>query len=332
MMVHADLQKFSDRQYIAPTFYLLAGKYLSGLNYYTTLQKAVNKFNYLNGLSGGINEVAAGNISFTNDGSAQTAGINCDFYVLVNGNWQLSSYGYLKRTSAWPPVIVRFYKTDTTGPYYAILPALYFGISAFKVSTTDPDKLKALDEFWKEAQVLKYRYNSLAAFLNLLSQKQMNTVEKSIYNEGALLISRMNEDIKKLPGLEFEFKDYATIGIPVLLIIAAIAVLGGTVAWSASQIITEKEKTKRINDSYDLQRWVSDKKIEVAQLATAGQISQTAASNIANDLDSTVKAAQKVADSSSKNSGGVFDNISSIVKWGAVGVLGYSILKTIREK
>ena len=331
-MWRPDVLTFSQRQYMAPTVFLRAGKFVSNYNYYATLEAAIRKYAYLNNLQGGRNEIPAGSYAFKSDGTAQTFGINCDFYVLKNGKWQLTSYDYVRSVASnMPPVIFRFLLPSTMGPYFAIFSPGYFGLAAQTVSNVDPDKLKALDDYWRAAQVLKYRYNSLVGFLNDLARRQLNTVEQQIFNEGLLLLNSMNQQMATIRGLEIGYNDGERIGIPVIALIAVIAVLGGATAWTVASIVQEREKTDRINSSYDLQKWVANKQTEVAQMAQEQKISVSAAQGINQTLSAAAAQAREVADKSSQQGGGLLSDVSSIVKWGVLGLLGYGLFNLAKK-
>jgi len=320
--------KPSQRAYIAPTVYLRAGKFMTGYNYYASLEKAVRKYNFLNNLAGGVDEIPAGSIRFVENGAAQTIGINCDFYVLKGSDWVLTDYKWLKSQTKWPPVIFRFLTPATQGPYYALFTANYFGMSATTLEDVEPEKVVELDVFWREVQLMRFRYNELVGFLNALAKRRLNTVEQQIFNEGMLLLNSMNNQMAGVRGIEIAYSEKNSVGLPVLLLIAGIAILAGATAYTVSTIVAETEKTKRINNSYELQKWVSEKKIEVAQLAASGQISSEAASGINGTLSTAAAIANQVAENSAKSSG-LFDGLSSAIKWGAVGLLSFLLLKNL---
>jgi hypothetical protein len=325
-------KKPSARGYIAPTFYLRAGKYVSGYNYYGSMQQAVSKYAYLQGWSGGQNVAPAGSVIFSQNGAAQTIGINCDLYIYKDGSWQLSSYGYLRGLSTWPPIIVKAYLTNGTGPFYFIYSHELFGLSATVTKDLPPEKVAALDEFWRELQLLQHRYNSFVGFLNYLGKRELNNVEKQILNDGLLLLDGLNNEISRVPGIELFFTDRQTVGaIPVLLVLAGVALLGGTAAWTVASIQQEREKTKRINDAYDLHRWVAERQIEVSRLAAEGKISNAAADNINKTLANAASSATKVADQAAKNSGGLFGDLASIVKYGVLGVAGIALFSYLKK-
>lgn len=332
-MVLVENKDFTSRGYVAPTTYLRADRYISNFNYYNSLQAVTAKALFLKGL-GGSNSTPSGIKTFVQNNTAQTFGINCDFYAYLSGSWQMVGYTWLKANiNTTAPIVYRFISTTGAGPYYAILDTYYFGVSAITVASTDPAKVAELDAFWREVQVLKYTYNSFVGFLNELSKRQLNTVEQKVYNEGLLMLTTLSNQLSTIRGVYIQFQSGGTIGLPVLVIIAIIAVISGAAAWTISSIAVEREKTKRINDSYELQKWVATKKQEVAQQQQSGAISKQSADSIIQTLDSASAAALKVATDASKDKG-LFGNAAEIVKWGAIGYiafLGWNALKKNRN-
>lgn len=324
MPVIIDDRPYSDRGYLAPTVYRLQGSTLSNWNYYRTKEDAINKLLYLTG-QGGANVSAIGNKSFPANGQAITFGINVDFYLKIIGIWMPIGYKYLRDNFARlaSNVVYSFYGTDGSGPYWAILNPQYFGIAATTTSETSLEKLAALDSFQRETTLMKYRYNALAGFLNDLAKRILTPTEQQVFNEGSLLINNMRAEISQVEGLSITYTKEGAIGLPVFLIIGIIAILASATAWTVSRIYTEKEKTRRINESYNLTMWVANKKTEVAQLATAGTITQQQAADINKTLDKAAIVADKVAKESAKNDPGIFTEIGTIVKWGVFGMIVY---------
>jgi len=332
MPVLVENTDFSARGYVAPTVYLKSGRYVSNWNYYSTLQGAINKFLFLKNL-GGSNTQAVGIRSFVNDGSAQTFGINCDFYALVSGSWQIVSYAWLKsKISSLPPVVFRFMTVSGAGTYYAIFDPYYFGLSAISVGEVSPDKLAELDGFWREVQTMKYRYNSFVGFLNTLSQRELNIAEQKIFNQGLLMLNNLSNEMQTIRGIQISFQQGGKIGLPVLVIIVLIVVLSAAAAWAISSIAAERERTKRINDAYDLNKWVADKQIEVAKLAETGQISQQSAAAINKTLKDTAGVANSVAANAAKGGKTIFESLADVAKWGAIGFIGYAVFKKTQSK
>lgn len=324
---------FSSRDYVAPTVYTVPTRYVTTWNYYSSLAQAIEKYKYLHKL-GGYEVTPAGWTDFPNTGKAITFGINCDFYILKDNEFQLSSYKYLRSIgiSNFPPIIFRFLTPSGAGPFYAIFDPYYFGLSAQSIKSVPADKLAELDAFYRAVDLLKFRYNTLVGFLNVLGKKQLNSVEQQIFNEGILILNSFNQQIATIKGLEIAYTQTGAIGLPIILIIAIIAILATATAWTVSTIVTEKQKTQRIADSYDMNKWIAGKKQDVAGLVEQGQISQTAANSINKTLDDAAGVANSVAEKAAKNGKGLFDNLSSIAKWLALGAIGYGAIQLANNR
>lgn len=322
---------FQELGYIAPTVYLRGDRYISNYNYYATLDGAINKWKFLNN-KGGSSTVPAGIKYFSNNQTAQTFGINCDFYVLVGGAWSLTNYLWIKQNiNSLPPCVFRFVTTDGGGTYYAIFDKYYFGVSATSVKEVDPQKLAALDGFFREAQILKYRYNAFVGFLNTLAVRELNSVEQRIYNEGLLMLNQLSQQINTVRSIAISYGQQPVIGFPVLLIIIIVAILSAATAWTVTAVTSEKEKTKRINDSYDLTKWIATKKQEIALQVSSGQISQQSANGINSTLDNAAAVANNVATNAAKSKTSL-GSIADIAKWGVVGYLAYLFFNRSKQK
>lgn len=316
-------EDFTSLGYVAPTVYLLKGGSVPNWRYYGSLTQAAAA--YID--PGPV--TPTGIIYFTSNGQPQTFGINVDFYTLINGKWTYTDYGYMKANPSASGVI-RFYSTQGAGPYYAVLNRTYFGMSATVLSNYPADKIAALDSFYREAALLKYRYNALVGFLNTLSKKVLTPQEQQIFNEGLLKLQDMNNKLQTIEGLEIQYTAEGAIGLPIILIIAIIAIIAAATAWSIDSILTEKEKTKRINDSFELMRWVADKKTEVAAMVTAGTITQTQAGGIYQTLDSAAAIGNKIAVQSSAPKQSIFAEVGTFVKWGVIGFLAWQGIKLLK--
>lgn len=329
-MVVPDDILFSQRDYVAPTVYSDHRIYVSNLRYYSTLDAAINRYKFLNN-QGGYDVPPAGVFEFPNDGKDHTVGINCDFYILKDNSWQLTSYKYLKTLGSpysFPPMIFRFLLPTGTGPYYMIFDKYYLAVSALSIKSVPPEKIAELDEFYRAVQLMKYRYNALVGLLNTMSKRQLNSIEQQIFNEGILILNSFNQQIATIKGLELSYSQTGAVGLPILLIIVVIAILATATAWTVSTIVAEKEKTKQIAESYDMTKWIATKKVEIEGLVTSGTISRTTANSIFKNLDDAQGIANKVANNAATDSKGIFDNLASIAMWGAIGFVGYSFFNS----
>lgn len=331
-MVQPEQTLPSQRDYLAPSVYRPANRNVSNWNYYNSFWDAEKKWRYIEN-QGGQNIPPAGIVSFANSATPQTFGINVDFYILVGGLWQLTSYKYLR--TRWgdanlPPVIIRMYTKEGNGPFYAIGNNYHFAIAATTVQSLSPDKLAALDDYYREMQLMKYRYNAFIGFMNTLAGVQnMNTIVQKVYNEGLGLLQTFSQQMSTVRAVEIQYSQGEKIGaLPVLAVIAIVALLAGAAGWTVSAIISEKEKTKRINDSYELNKWVAEKKIQVGSMVEQGTLSPSAASTINKQLDAAAEAGNSVAERESANKG-IFGNIADIVKWGVLGLIGFQAIKLI---
>ena len=318
------------RQYfVAPTVFR-NGNTPTTYNYYRTWDKAVARYKEL---VNGSAQVTRADGSYTFPGSGpQTLAINVDFYVPLAGKFYPILYEGMKTNySEIKNFIARGYLPNGAGPFYFIPNNSQFAISATGIQTT-PDKIAELDAWYREMARLKYTYNALAAFLNEMSRRQLSPAEQQIFNEGILRLQNLGAAMRSIKGAEFIYNESGRVGIAPILLLAIVAITAGAVAWTVTEIATEREKTRRINESYEITRWLTAKKAEVAAMAEAGQISQEDKRRIFAGIDASLGAAQDVARQTAKPDQGIFDNLANIVKWGVLGLLGYSIIQTIGKK
>jgi hypothetical protein len=325
---------YSVRGYIAPTVFKKSGIQINaGVNYYSDLLYAVSKYYFLTN-QGGENIDPSGQVMFEPNTNPQTLGINVDFYTIANNAWQWSSYDYIKGLFTWPPMVFRFYSTAGDGPFYAIFDPAYMQISATAVDTVTADQLAALDGLYREKELLKYRYNSVAGFLNSLAQKILTPTEQQIYNEGNLRLQAMSNQMGGLQGIEFTYTSTgAVIGvIPVLLILGIVAILAVVASWTIQQVVDLQQKTKQINDSYELNEWVATKKEEIAQQVQAGKISQADADSINKNLDSAANSANIIATKAAEKSSSLLGSLGTILQWGVIGYVAFKTVPLLTEK
>lgn len=324
IVTQADLQSiqrenekfFSQRAYLAPTVFRLAAAGITNYNYYATRDDAFKKALFLLG-KGGANITPAGSVAFTNAATAQTFGINADFYILLPTGWTVIPYAVLKSVKNWTGVVVKFYKTNAAGPFYAILDSRYFGLSASTIASVPANKIAALDDFHRELQILKVKYNTLSEYLTTLSKKtSLNAAQQQSFNEGLLLLNSMKEQIRTIQGVEFTYNvnGQVSIGIiPIIYIIVAAVIVAAAAAWTIDRVTTERNKTARINAAFNMQQWISEQKLKIAAAARAGTISQASADQMTNDLTAAQKKAEQVAADASKETEGVLDKVQNLV-------------------
>jgi hypothetical protein len=310
--------------YVAPTVFLIKGGLIPRWNYYSTKEQAIGAF------SGDYPPTSAGNVAFTTNPVPQTFGINVDFYILQSGQWLPVDYAYMKANNV-PKAVIRMFTPTGTGPYWAVLKPQYFGITATRVDEYDPQKIAALDSFYREAALLKYRYNALVGFLNNLGQRQLTPVEQSIFNQGVLLLQNLNNQMSQIKGLEIHYTQTGAVGLPIILIIGILAILGGVAGWTITAIATEREKTKRINDTYELNKWIATKKQEIAAQVNSGTLTSSQAAGIYSTLDAAANVGNKVATESTKPTAGLFGEVRDVLKWGIVGLIVYTGYKLVTQ-
>jgi hypothetical protein len=316
---------FSQTGYVAPNVFLRKGGSIPGWNYYGSLTEAAAAFIDPDPVH------IAGTIYFVNNGLPQTMGINVDFYVIIDGKWTPVNFSYILNNPNATGVI-RFFDTNGNGAFYTIWNPYYFGSSATVVGNYTPEKIAALDSFYREVALLKYRYNSLVGFLNSMALRQLNTREQQIFNEGILKLQNISNQINSIDGIEIKYSDKgAVIGIiPIILIIVIILILASATAWTVSTVLAEQEKTKRINDSFELNKWIAEKKLQLSTAVTAGTITQSQANDINKTLDAAASIGNQVAVQSTKETESLFTQLGSLVKWGVVGAgiyFGYKLFK-----
>lgn len=327
------LQKYTAQSavktgYVAPTVY--RNTKVSGWNYYKTLTEAVRQWAYINGVPGYIAQTPAGSVKFTSTAATETMGINVDFFypdpklgILV------SSYAWVKQMIETKKVftcVIRFYKTDGSGAYYAVLDSRYLSIAATVTSKLPADKIAALDNFHREVQLLKYKYNSLANFLTELSKKKLNTTQQQIFNEGILMLNNMEKQLRQIKGVEINFANNGTVagvGIIPILIIIAIALVAAVTGWTIVTINAEIEKTKKLNASYDLQKWVAEQNLKIQKDNT---LTPAQKADLINQNAGITKSAQDAAAAVTTATPGIFDKVENILMLGIVGVIVFKFL------
>jgi hypothetical protein len=322
-MVIVPGEDFSSKGYVAPTVFLRKGGSIASWNYYATLGEALAAFIEPDPVR------VAGTIYFSNNGLPQPMGINVDFYTLINNKWTPVNFEYIKNNPQTTGVI-RFFDTHGDGAFYTFWNPYYFGASATVLTDYPPEKIAALDSFYREVALVKYRYNALVGFLNNLATKQLSAKEQQVFNEGLLKLQTMSNQLNTIEGLEINYSSTGAVGLPIILIIVIILILASATAWTVASIIEEKEKTKRINDSFELQKFVADKKTEVAAMVQAGTISQAQADSINKTLSEAASAGIRVADKSTEKTGSVFGEIGTLVKWGVLGFLAIEGIKLLK--
>ena len=200
-------------------------------------------------------------------------------------------------------------------------------ITAQIVSDADSDTLNALDDFHRELQLLKAKYNFLSVTLHNLSKKTLSDAEQQTFNEGVLMLQDMKAKLSTIQGVDITYTENGSIsgiGIIPLVLIAIVAVVAAAAAWTIDKLYTETQKTQRINAGYDMQKWVGDQKMRWSIAKQQGAISQNDYNANIAILDAANTAAQNNIVEASKTTPGVLDNILPAA---VLGVVALMILK-----
>jgi len=330
---------FSQTGYLAPTFYRIASSGVNSYNFYSTLQDTYNKFLYLI-KAGGKNIAPAGSIELNKMG-ATTMGINADFWIIKLAKPEFATYLEVKdlykqaHEQKIPKYFLsRFYKTDGSGPFFCVLQTQDFGISAQKVSAISQEKLKALDLLHKELQLAKYKYNTLAEFLNQLSQKKLNRTEQQMFNEGILMLNNYERQLRSFPAARFTWAANGQVisGIAPIVYVAIAIVLAIIYSYAVNQITDMFVKLKGINESYNMQKWLQDYQLKIAQELQAGNISPKHAQTLFTNSQQAATAAQTnagiiTASAADNGKGGFFDEIKNLLFIGGGIMIATQLLK-----
>lgn len=318
--------------FVAPTIYLLKGvTNVPRWNYYNSKETALKQLYYLSGEKGFTAQTANGSVDFKKDGTAQTLGINVDFYLPVSvlSNVPVNYFGIkevLKTKLDF--FLIRFYKTNGSGPYYAAINKNYFGVSAQVVKATG-EKLAAIETFYRNLARIKAEYNSLVSSLNMLTAQPFNAKTQETINRLTQRRISMDNEIRQISGINIVTGPSGTIsgiGIVPILYIVVLAVIG-VAGWTVSTWLNEKAKTQRIVDAYNHQQFIAAEQKQLLADYKAGKIPEAVFINAAKNLGIAMETAKKVAEESSKPDKGLLDGVGNIVMWLAIGVIGMQALK-----
>lgn len=313
--------------YIAPTVFFQSGKTISepGWAYYKSLNDAFLKLKYLFKDPAGQNIRPEGSIPIAKNKTAQTIGYNADFYFAVNPASVVSlGYKAIKFSvtqSANIYAIFSFYKQNGSGPYYAIFDPKYLGAAAMPVTSLSADKISAIDKFTREALVLKARHNTLVDYIGTLAQKPQTPALKKVLTESVSKLQAMRAGIQSIEGIKVYYSNDGRIGNPLGLGYLGWIVIGGVLAaWAVPKIIEQFEKTKRLNASFDVQKFVIDNNAFLAQEYKAGRISKAEYDQLIAINQQALDAAIKAAATAVAPSKSMFGEVGDIVKWVAIGL------------
>lgn len=324
--------------YAAVTFFLLKGAMISRLNYYKSKDIALKQLYYLAGEKGFSSQTPAGSITFKQNGTAQTAGINADLFLPVSAGFSNmplpyeSAKDFITKTNV-RDFVVRFFTNTGNGPYYAVFNGRYFGISATIINASG-DKAIAMQGFYNNLQKVNAQYNALVASLNELIEKPNDPVTQQVINRLTQRRISLLEEIKNIPGATIitgTDGNISGIGIIPIAYIVVIAIAGAA-AWTVSNWITEKAKTDRILQSYNHQTYMAGEQQKILNDVAAGKIPQSTANAALKNLGVAIKTAGEVAEQSAKDKKGIFGEIGDLVKWGVVGFIGFQFMKMQSNK
>lgn len=317
--------------YVAPAIFLKAGAKVTRWNYYKSKADALKKLYKLTNTPGGSDPVPAGAVTFKADGSAQTFGINADFYFPLLSQISVpvpyNAIGMiLQRVGNKAVFIAKFYRTTGTGPFYAVIDFTHFSISANVVKAAG-DKLAAIDALQREVALIKATYNFYTNYLNELAAKPfLNPAEQQSYNRANNIRQAMWQEMQQIKDVQFVTMQNGQIGLPVLPLIAWIVIgLGVTIA-AASVILKEVEKSKRIRQSYDHQKFLAAEQKKILDGFAAGQYTKEQAQAALKNIGIAMQTADTVAKETVKDKG-VFDNLADIAKFGMIAVIVLAVTK-----
>ncbi|MBC7509671.1 MAG: hypothetical protein H7320_13125 [Ferruginibacter sp.] len=315
----------SQTGYIAPTIFRPAGG-VSNYNYYKTLADALSKYKYLNKIAGGKNIAPAGFTSFKS-AKAETFGINADFFGYMPAIGLVPvPYVALKQLFYTPKkaaqFICRFYKTDSTGPFYAVVANTAMAVEATVIKNESPVKIAALDEYNRQLQLAKSKYNSFAAYLNTIAKQSPTLANQKFLLEGGTMLANFKQELANIKGADIVFSKNKGVGafiIDDLIIIIVVAAV--VAAWSLQRISDNNAAIKKVNASYDFQKFAAQHSLEIDKALNAGQITKEQADKEKADLQIATDAAQKNAAAASVPTGDLFDKIQNILLIGIGGML-----------
>lgn len=320
--------------FVAPTVYLQSGlTNVPRWNYYSSKEVALKQLYYLSGEKGYTAQNASGSVTFKQDGTAQTFGINVDFLVpsSIASNIPVP-YAAMKEMlkTKLQYFLIRFYTPTGSGPYYAAINKNYFGITATVVKATG-DKLAAMEVYYRNLAKIKAEYNSIVASLNYLTTQPFNSKTQETINRLTQRRISMYNEMSQLQGVTIVTGTSGSIsgGSVGFIPIAYVVVLAiiGVAGWTVSTWLTEKQKTQRIVDAYNHQQYIAAEQKQLLADFKAGKITEPVFTAAAKNLGIAMETAKKVAEESSKPEKGILDGVGKIAMWLAIGLIGASALK-----
>lgn len=319
----------SMRGYVAPSVFLQKGNIIPRLNYYKTASAAFNKLLHLNN-DGGKNETPAGTVDLKPDGSVQTIGINCDYFIAISRTLYVEvPYGIVKtliEKNVPFAMFFRFYTIAGAGPYFAVFSTRNFGISATRVDSYKEEKVKALDELYRSANIVKANYNALVSFLNSMAARpSLTPAEQQMYNRGNNMRVEMLTKLMLEKNFTITYGSAGQVGFVFLAPIVWIAIAGAVAGWAVSKIVESVNNTKRIYASYDFLKWKTEEEKNIAILEKEGKISANNATALRTGLNQAAVQAGEVLNNASESKS-MFGEIKEVLLWGGLIYVGAMVL------
>lgn len=323
-------KNFTQRGYLAPTVFKVAGS-PKAFNYYSTLQQAVLKNKFIHGIASGKNVAPAGTIQL-NTSSSATLGINVDFFLHdpIKETTAPVDYLFVRSNFLKFYYICRIYQTNGAGPYFIILDTSNMGLAATATAKVSKAKLAALDSLHRQLQVAKSKYNTLAAYLQTQSTKNLSGRDQQKFNEGLLTLNNYERELRAIQGVDITFSANGKVsGIGFVPIIWIVVIIAGAIlaAYSTDKIIGIVEKIKVLNGAYDMQKFSSTQSLEIDKAEKAGLITPEQAAAERQRLQEAAAAAQQTASDASKPSTGLFDRVENLLFFGGLIFLGAKLIK-----
>jgi hypothetical protein len=323
--------------YVAPTFYRPANSSLLNYGYFATLEIAQKQAEFLMGKAGSKQQNAAGLIKFTSQQTAQTAGINVDFYMYIPIiGWMYIPYEFIRTISYKSNffAVLRFYKTDASGPFYTLIGPEPFRLTATSVGSIAPAKMAAYDALYRELAILKAKHNTLVNYLKDLAALPVTPARQKVLNEGILLLNSMQNQMRSIKGVEWNFTNEGAVnGIGVIPLIgyAVFVIIAGIFALSAVAIADRVKSVMIVNSNNDLIKWAVNKKQELAEALKAGKISQAEYNQQVAELNKIIGAAadqnQDIVDKP-----GALESFGDMAKTGLYALLAVLAFKAFGNK
>jgi hypothetical protein len=317
--------------YVAASVYTLPTANLTRVNLYDTKEKALQQLYYLEKVSGAKMQNPVGYVSLQANGTPQTVGVNVDFYFpapYINSfpvPYYVVKELFVKNELNY--FIIRLTTPKGNGPYYAILSAGYFGITATKLDLTG-QKLAEAKAFYENLALIRTQYNELVATLNNLIAKPVNPVTQQTINRLTQRRITMLDQIRQIKGITIISNDGGSISgigfIPVALIVALAIV--GVAGYSLTTWIAERQKTQRIKDAYNHQTYMTAEQKRIMDACAAGTYPKEQCDQALKNIGVAIQTAQKVAEESAKEEKGLMGNLGNIAMWLAIAVIGSKVI------